>query len=114
MFLATTRVAVLRGTVKDALDDEVDANGGSPVAGYESLPCSLIERTRRTFDQSTGTWRSVRYLEGMVRGNVALRPGDRIRDARDGKVYAIDEFTRTPRGLSGQSTVTFEARATSG
>lgn len=107
-FLATTRAAILRGTTKDPLGDEGDANSGSPVAGYADLPASIIEKTRQVFDPASGQRRTVRYTVGRIRSDVLLREGDRLRDNRTGKVYNINETVTVPRGLSGQASLTLD------
>lgn len=80
--------------------------------GREGFPLSLILRNERTFDQSTGEWRTIEYYAGRVPSYVDVDEGDRIKDLRDGAIYAVDEFTRTPRGLSGYSSVTLKLRRT--
>lgn len=111
MFLANTRGAVLRGSSVNDLGDEVDTNV-TPVEGYDDLPLGLVERSRRAFDPSSGTWRTVRYFAGRLPGNVVLEDGDRIRDNRTGTLYVVDESVVAPRSISGQSSVTLELRTT--
>ena len=97
MIVATTRAARLRGTTTDDLGDEVDTT--TIVPGFEDFPISIIERDGTEFDQASSTWRSVRKLIGRVAANVPVDEGDRIKDLRDGKIYALDNFRRTARGL---------------
>lgn len=111
MIVATTRGALLRGTTTDALGDEVDANG-DPVDGFEDFPLSIVERDGSEFDQASGQWRTVRKLIGRVAANVPVDEGDRIKDLRDGAIYAVDGFRRTARGISGRSSVTLRLRRT--
>lgn len=111
VIVATTRGALLRGTTTDSLGDEVDTNG-DPVLGFEDFPVSIVERDGREFDQASGQWRTVRKLVGRVAANVPVDEGDRIKDLRDGAVYAIDGFRRTARGISGRSSVTLRLRRT--
>lgn len=111
MIVATTRAALLRGSSTDGLGDEVDANT-TPVAGFEDFPISIIERDGTEFDQASSTWRSIRKLIGRVSASVPVNEGDRIKDLRDGKIYALDNFRRTARGLSGRSSVTMRLRRT--
>jgi len=112
VIVATTRAALLRGSnAPDSLGDETD-NNTAPVAGFEDFPISIIERDGTEFDQASATWRSVRKLIGRVPANVPVDEGDRIKDLRDGKIYALDNFRRTARGLSGRSSVTIRLRRT--
>lgn len=111
VIVATTRAALLRGSTTDDLGDEVDTNT-APVPGFEDFPISIIEKDATEFDQASTTWRSVRKLIGRVPANVPVYEGDRIKDLRDGKIYALDNFRRTPRGLSGRSSVTMNLRRT--
>ena len=110
MIVATTRAALLRGSSTDGLGDEVDAT--TIVPGFEDFPISIIERDGTEFDQASSTWRSVQKLIGRVSANVPVDEGDRIKDLRDGKIYALDNFRRTARGLSGRSSVTIRLRRT--
>lgn len=113
-FLATTRGALLRGeTTEDALGDEVEDNGRNAIVkGFENFPLSIIERGSSEFDQASNQWRSIRILVGRVPANVPVDEGDRIKDLRDGAIYALDNFKRTPRGISGQSSVSMTLRRT--
>lgn len=109
--LATTRGALLRGVTHDDLGDEVASE--TPVDGFEDFALSLIEVDEDAFDQASNTWRAVTRLVGRVPTNVPINEGDRIKDLRDGAIYALEEFRRTPRGLSGRSSVTMTLKRTS-
>lgn len=111
VFVATTRGALLRGETEDEYGDPVDANG-TPVEGFEDFPLSLIEKDGHEFDQASNTWRTVRKISGRVPATVPVDEGDRIKDLRDGAIYALDEFRRTARGISGRSSVTLKLRRT--
>lgn len=111
MIVATTRAALLRGTTTDDLGDEVDTNA-APVHGFEDFPISIIEKDATEFDQASATWRSVQRLIGRAAADVPVDEGDRIKDLRDGRIYAVDNVRRTPRGLSGRSSVTMKLRRT--
>jgi hypothetical protein len=108
---ATTRAALLRGAVTtDALGDEVVDNGAaSRVEGWTDFPASIIERDRDEFDQSSSAWRTIREKIIRLPSNIPIRAGDRILDLRDGTVYPTNDFRRTPRGLSGRSSVTLRS-----
>lgn len=109
--LATTRGALYRGTTTDALGDEVDDNS-TAVDGHDDFPMSLLERDRAEYDPATNTMRVVRELVARVPSNVPVDEGDRVKDLRDGALYAVDGFRRTPRGLSGRASVTMTVRRT--
>lgn len=111
MIAATTRAALLRGETEDEYGDPVDDNA-TPVEGFEDFPASIIERDGTEFDQASGTWRTVRKLIGRVPANIPVDEGDRIKDLRDGAIYVLDGFRRTPRGISGRSSVTLRLRRT--
>ena len=111
MIVATTRAALLRGTTTDALGDEVDTNT-APVPGFEDFPISIIEKDATEFDQASATWRSVQKLIGRAAADVPVDEGDRIKDLRDGRIYAVDNVRRTPRSISGRSSVTMRLRRT--
>lgn len=107
--LATTRVAVYRGTTKNALGDEVD-NSDVPISpAMASLPASIIETTKNVQDPATGTWRKLPKLTcRMVNPSLDIREGDRVRDLRTGKVMTVDSVTRTSRSLAASAGLTLD------
>lgn len=111
---ATTRAVLLRGEITtDALGDEVeDDTATAIVRGAKDFPISIIEVDSHEFDQASNQWRSVKKLTARCAGNIPADEGDRIKDLRDGAIYAVDKVTRTPRGLSGRSSVTMTLRRT--
>lgn len=111
VIVATTRAALLRGSTTDDLGDEVDTNT-APVPGFEDFPISIIEKDATEFDQASATWRSVQKLIGRAAADVPVDEGDRIKDLRDGRIYAVDNVRRTPRSISGRSSVTMRLRRT--
>lgn len=112
--IATTRAALLRGETTNDLGDEVDAltvvelrdEDGELVRVFDDFPASIIEKSRREFDEASNTWRTVRYYAGRVPSDIPVRAGDRIRDNRDGTLFAVSEAERMARGLSGRASVT--------
>lgn len=109
--IATTRGALVRGAkTTDDYGDEVETT--AVVSLHSNFPLSLIERDVDEFDRSSGEWRTVRKLIGRVPSSVPVDDGDRIKDLRDGAIYFVDGFTRTPRGISGRSSVTMQLRRT--
>lgn len=110
MIVATTRAALLRGSSTDGLGDEVDT--ATIVPGFEDFAVSIIEKDATEFDQASATWRSVQKLIGRAAADVPVDEGDRIKDLRDGRIYAVDNVRRTPRSISGRSSVTMKLRRT--
>ena len=109
--IATTRGALYRGTTEDEYGDEID-NNATPVEGFEDFPVSIIETDANVFDQASSTWRTVTKLTGRVSTRIPIDDGDRIKDLRDGAIYTVDDFTSTPRGISGRSSVSMKLRRT--
>lgn len=109
--IATTRAALIRDTV---IPDQYGDDEVTPVEveGFEDFPISIIEEDVDEFDRSSGEWRTVRKLTGRAAGNLPVDDGDRIKDLRDGGFYAVDGFVRTPRSISGRSSVTMQLRRT--
>lgn len=106
--LATTRLAVYRGTTEDALGDTVDDNV-TPVEGLERVAASLIERTKRVQDPASGIWRVIPYLKARISNpSHDIVEGDRVRDLRTNKLMTVDSITRTPRSLAGAATLTLD------
>lgn len=119
--IATTRAALMRGTSEDALGDEIDALAvvATPpdelVRGRDlgDFPASIIERSRREFDEASNAWRTVRYYAGRVPSYVPVKAGDRIRDNRDGRIFVVEEGEGMARGISGRASVTLTMKRTS-
>lgn len=80
---------------------------------FDDFPVSIIEKSRREFDEASNAWRSVRYFAGRVPSNIPVQAGDRIRDNSSGAIYAVGEVERMARGLSGRSSVTLTMKRTS-
>lgn len=106
--LATTRVAVYRGTTTNGLGDEVD-NVTDPVEGLERVAVSVTERTKRVEDPASGNWRSIPYLKArVIKPTLDIRKGDVVRDLRDDKIMTVDSITRTARSIAGAATLTLD------
>lgn len=108
-FLATTTVAILRGTTTtDSFGDEVTTD--ATLSGFDRVPASLIERTKAVYDQSSGERRTVRVVTARMLPTVPVRESDRIRDNTTGITYSIEELNRTPRTIAGQSALTLDLK----
>lgn len=110
VFLATTRASIYRGqtTPVEGLDP-VD-NNVTPVAGLESLPASLIEKSRKVYDQTSQQQRTIRWCVGRFTPGTDIRAGDRVKDNRTGIFYVLDELTTKPRSIAGQSDLILDLR----
>ncbi|MFI2761396.1 hypothetical protein ACH5A3_21380 [Streptomyces echinatus] len=84
--IATTTIAVLRGTSTDAYGDEVDTD--TPVAS--GIPAALTEQSRRVTTRDDPTPRIVRYAVARVAVGTDVTDQDRVRDERTGAIYSID------------------------
>lgn len=82
------------------------------VADYTNLPASITETSRSVFDPSSGEWRTVRYYKGRLPATTPLVAGDRLRDNRTGRIYTIEEDERTPRSISGRSSLSLDLKLT--
>lgn len=106
--LATTKLAAYREVGQSPLGDEVDDNT-TPVEGLESFGASLIEKTKRVEDPSTGTWRSIPYLKArLVNPTLDVRMGDRVRDLSTGKLMTVDSIRKVSRSLAGAASLTLD------
>lgn len=99
---ATTRGALLRGSVTDSFGDEVD-NNTTPVTFWDDFALSIIETRRNVQDATTGTWSTQADLMARVPQRLPVKPGDRIRDNRAGIVYEISDISSVTRGIAGWS-----------
>lgn len=108
-FLATCRASIYRATTVTALGDTLDDNS-TPVVGLEDVPASLIEKSRKVYDQASGELRTIRYCVGRLVPGTDIRKGDRIKDNTTGTMYALDELTIKPRSISGSSDLVLDLR----
>lgn len=99
---ATTRGALLRGSVTDAFGDEVDVNT-TPVTFWDDFPLSIIETNRNVQDATTGMWSTQADLTARVPQNLPIEPGDRIRDNRASVIYEVSDISSVARGIAGWS-----------
>lgn len=84
--IATTSIAILRGTTTDAYGDEADMD--TPV--HTGIPASLTEQSRRVTTRDDPTPRIVRYAVARVAAGTDVTDQDRIQDERTGAIYSID------------------------
>lgn len=104
--LATTRIDVFRDLSADTPEDDAARNEWGdevetprpdtdadpdldPDPFIRDEPASIIERTRRFPDPTTGDFRTVRYLVGRVTGGVDVSTGDIIVDRKTGDRYSV-------------------------
>lgn len=84
--IATTRVAILRGTSTDEYSDEVD----NDTVAASGIPASLTEQTRRVTTRDDPTPRIVRYTVARLPAGTDIRDQDRLRDQTTGATYIVD------------------------
>lgn len=84
--IATTTLAVLRGTTTDVWGDEADAS----TVVQTGIPASLTEQSRRVTTRDNPTPRIVRYAVARVTAGTDITDQDRVRDERTGAVYIVD------------------------
>ncbi len=89
--VATTTVAILRGSSTDDYGDVVE----STTAIATGVPASIIEQRRLVATESEPQPRAVVFYTGRVGALVDVTDGDRIRDERTGEVYLVDTVSRT-------------------
>ncbi|MDH6448182.1 hypothetical protein M2155_000590 [Streptomyces sp. SAI-119] len=95
--IATTTLAILRGTDSDEFGDERDTD--TPIA--TGVPASLIEQSRRVTTRDDPTPRIVRYTVARVPARTDVLDQDRVRDERTGAIYIVD-------AVSGMANPVFE------
>lgn len=91
--LATTTVAVLRGTTTDAYGDPVDADD----AVRARIPVALAITNRRVWVPAERRHTQVTEITGRVRRDADIQEEDRLRDERDGSIYLVEAVTIPPR-----------------
>lgn len=89
--VATTTVAILRGTSTDDFGDTVE----STTAVATGVPASLIEQRRVVTTESDPQPRAVVFFTGRVSATTDVTDGDRLRDERTGEIYLVDSVSRT-------------------
>lgn len=93
MARATTTADLLRDADTDDRDGYGDETETSGPAIYERMPVSIIERTQRAPDPTTGTLVAVTALVGRCSGWRDVRAGDRLVDNRDGVTYGVRQVS---------------------
>ncbi len=84
--VATTTIAVLRGTSTDGYGDVVDGS----TAILSGVPASILEQRRTVATEADPTPRAVITYTGRVSAGTDIADGDRIRDERTSAVYIVD------------------------
>lgn len=109
---ANTRGALIRGaSTQDGFGDEIETTVADPA--FADFPFFVVERGQTVFDPGSNEWRTIRKLVGRIPATIPVDEGSRIRDNRDGTIYAVEGFTREARGLSGRSSVSLTLKRTS-
>lgn len=84
--IATTTLAVLRGTTTNAWGDEQDTD----TPHQTGIPAALTEQSRRVTTRDDPTPRIVRYAVARVAAGTDVTDQDRVRDERTGAIYTVD------------------------
>lgn len=84
--IATTTLAILRGTDTDDYGDEKDTD--TPHA--TGIPASLVEQSRRVTTRDDPTPRIVRYAVARVPASTDITDQDRVRDERTSAIYIVE------------------------
>jgi len=87
--IATTTIAILRGTTTDSYGDEQDTD--TPV--HTRIPAALTEQTRRVTTRDDPTPRIVRYAVARVAAGTDVTDQDRVKDERTGAIYIVDSVS---------------------
>ena len=90
---ATTRVDVHRDADPGDSDGYGDETETAGAAVYEGVPFSLIERTQRVPDVTSGNFIPVSGFTGRCGSEFDIHRGDRIRDTGDDSWYAVSDVT---------------------
>lgn len=92
--IATTRVTVLRGVGRDEFSDDFDLDSEAGTDAQTNIPASLIEATRTSQTDASGTPRVFRTCVARLPAGTDVMEDDRIRDERTGRIYRIDSVTQ--------------------
>jgi hypothetical protein len=90
MFLANSRISILRGTYQDPDDDTADSNQAIAV----DVPASLVQMTQVVSSPETGRSVDIKYIQGFVRPRVDILKGDRVTD-QNGVTYSVDSVSQS-------------------
>lgn len=88
--VATTTIAILRGTSTDDYGDEVDTS--TEVA--TGIPASIQEQRQTVTTPDDPQPRVVRVYTGRVKAGTDVQTGDRIKDETTDDIYVIDQFSQ--------------------
>lgn len=92
---ANTTVNILRGTTRNAADDEVDSD--TPV--YEDVPAFITEMGRPSTNSADLMVRTVRRSVGRFDSRVDIRAQDRVEDQQTGMIYTVESVSRARSGM---------------
>lgn len=110
-FAATTTVAILRTDPDDP--DAVDEYGDprdtdTPVA--TGVPASIIQQTVRQWLPAENRLTIAETHLGRLRGDVDVKPTDRLRDEQTGEIYTIEGLVQPQAPLGGRAAIRLELR----
>jgi len=91
---ATTRVTVIRGVGRDEFDDEIDLDQEAGADAQTRIPASLIEATRTSNSDASGTPRVIRTCVARLPAGTDIRRRDRLRDETTGRIYVVNSITQ--------------------
>ena len=100
MFLANSRVSILRGTYQNSVGDQVEADN----AVYTGVLMSIREVASNETTVAEGMPRQVRYLVGRAPAGTDVKADDRLLDEDTGFIYfvdGVDEVSTSPIMDSG-------------
>jgi len=109
MWLATSTFSILRGQAQDPFGDVMDLD--SPI--QTKVPGSVREVRSIVTTVSEGRGQQVRLLVGRLPAGTDVRPEDRIKDERSGKVFIVDAISLDPQSPIADTGVRLDLRRVS-
>lgn len=92
--LASTTVAIMRGTTTNAWGDVVDDDSVTPVATGVLASLAITNTTRNNPDSQD--IRTLRTYSCAMQSDVDVRETDRLLDERTGRIYVVESVTAPP------------------
>ncbi|GAA4082702.1 head-tail adaptor protein [Actinomadura miaoliensis] len=110
-FTPTTTVSILRTDPDDpnAVDEYGDPlDTDTPIA--TGLPASIIQQAVRQFLPSENRLTIIQTHTGRLRGDVDVKPTDRIRDERTGTLYTIEGLVQPQAPFGARAAIRLDLR----